>query len=146
MPGIQPKIYFHYLCPISFSKRSQIKELILSLLKKEGRAVETINYIFCSDEYLLAINQKYLKHNTYTDIVTFELSAAPQPILADIYISIERVRENAKDLELPFRLELLRVILHGALHLCGLKDKTKEQKQLMRAKEEFYLNKFLRFT
>ena len=104
--------------------------------------MQSINYIFCSDDYLLELNKQYLNHNTLTDIITFELNAPGEPILSDIFISIDRVKENAKTLEIPFKQELHRVIFHGALHLCGYKDKKKEEQKLMRRKEDEYLNHY----
>jgi len=134
------KIKFHYLAgPISLSERTKLKSFLLKQLKKEGKAVDAINYIFCDDAYLLSINQQYLKHDTYTDIITFELSPKSQPLLADIYISVERVKENAKHFKSSFKAELLRVIFHGSLHLSGYKDKTVKDAQVMKSKEDEYL-------
>jgi rRNA maturation RNase YbeY len=136
-------IQFHYLTdPFPFTHREQLKKFIKQLFKREGFSIGTINYIFCTDEYLLEINQQFLKHNTYTDIVTFPLSEKGEPISSDIFISAERVKENANTFKTSFKRELHRVIFHGALHLCGYKDKTKEQAQQMRDMEEFYLNKY----
>jgi probable rRNA maturation factor len=138
-----PLIQFNYLVePFYFPERNKTKSFIINLIKKEGGSVDQINYIFCSDAFLLQINQRYLKHDTYTDILTFPFSAPSEPILADIYISIDRVRENAKSYHTAFKKELHRVIFHGALHLCGYKDKTSEQARQMRAREEFYLKSF----
>jgi rRNA maturation RNase YbeY len=109
----------------------------------EGCAPEEINYIFCSDEYLFKLNNAYLKHKTYTDIITFQYSWPPQLIRSDIYISVERVRENAKLYNTSFLNELYRVMFHGALHLCGYKDKTKRDMIQMRSKENFYLNLYV---
>jgi probable rRNA maturation factor len=137
------EIYFHFLTnPFFFPKRKELKGYLRSLFKKEGKAVEQINYIFCKDEYLLSLNKMHLKHDTYTDIITFELSPKGEALVADIYISTERVRENAQTFQTPFQKELHRVIFHGALHLCGYKDKTKEQSQLMRTKEEENLSRY----
>ena len=133
-------IQFHYQSDrFHFPERNRMKEFLLRLLKKEGKKVEHINYIFCTDAYLLELNRQYLKHDTYTDIITFELSEANQPLLADIYISIDRIRQNAQKFETSFSRELQRVIFHGALHLCGYKDKTASDAQLMRKKEDQYL-------
>ena len=140
------KIHFHYISTnFTFTNRNVLKQFILQLISKEGKQVETINYIFCSDNYLLKINKEYLKHNTYTDIITFKLSERNHPLLSDIYISVDRVKENACSFQTPFSKELRRVIFHGALHLCGYKDKTVLQIKLMRQKEEEYL-KLYRFT
>lgn len=138
------EIYFHFLTkPFFFPKRKELKSYLHRLFKKEGKAVEQINYIFCTDEYLLSLNKAHLKHNTYTDIITFELSPTGEALVADIYISTERVKENAQTFQTSFQKELHRVIFHGALHLCGYKDKTKEQAQLMRTKEEENLSRYL---
>ena len=137
------KIKFHFLTEkFHFSDRNKLKLFILKQLKKEKKAVEAINYIFCDDQYLLEINQQYLNHDTYTDIITFELSPKNQPLLSDIYISIERVQENAKQFNTPFYQELHRVIFHGAIHLAGFKDKTPEQAAIMRQKEDAYLKTY----
>ncbi|MBV9961732.1 MAG: rRNA maturation RNase YbeY [Parafilimonas sp.] len=110
------------------------------MFKAEAVLAEKIHYIFCSDEYLVGINNKFLKHNTLTDVITFPLSSSP--VNAEIYISLERVKENAKIFDTKYETELLRVIIHGALHLCGYDDKRGNDKQIMRRKEEFYLNHF----
>jgi rRNA maturation RNase YbeY len=128
--------------PFYFPRRTELKNFLLSLFKKEGKKVEAINYIFCTDEYLLELNITHLNHNTYTDIITFELSPQDQPVLSDIYISVERVKENAQLFKTTFQRELHRVVFHGALHLCGYKDKYKEQAQLMRTMEEHYLDAY----
>ncbi|MER3465199.1 MAG: rRNA maturation RNase YbeY [Chitinophagaceae bacterium] len=143
MKNKQSPILFHFLIDgFSLTRRTALKQFIEKLFKREGYKVDSVNYIFCSDEYLLSINQTYLKHDTYTDIVTFPLSEPGKPISSDIFISIERVRENAKTFQTIFSKELHRVIFHGALHLCGYKDKTNAQAQEMRAKEEEYLNRY----
>lgn len=134
------KIRFHYLTPrFSFNNRNRIKVFLLRQLEKENKTVDAINYIFCNDDYLTEINRQYLHHNTLTDIISFELSLKDKPLLADIYISIERVKENATIFKTTFQNELLRVIFHGVLHLSGYKDKGEVQQQEMRKKEEEYL-------
>jgi probable rRNA maturation factor len=110
------------------------------LFKKEKRILGELHYIFCSDTYLARINREYLHHNTYTDIITFDLSESKAAISGEIYISIDRIRENAVLYNTSFRDELHRVIFHGALHLCGYKDKTTKDAKTIRAKEDFYLN------
>ncbi|GLR18916.1 rRNA maturation RNase YbeY [Portibacter lacus] len=105
-------------------------------------SIEAINYIFCSDEYLLDINRNYLQHDYYTDIISFPYHEKPNPLQGDIFISIDRVKENAADLKIDFNTELLRVISHGLLHFCGFKDKTSEDQQIMREKEEEMMNLF----
>ncbi len=138
------QIYFHYLTPLpSLRDRKKLKAFIAELIKSENKTINTVNYIFCTDDYLLGFNQKYLTHDTYTDILTFELSSPSEPLLSDIYISVERVRENAMAERIPLYHELLRVAFHGALHLCGYRDKTKREKKLMRSKEDCYIHKYL---
>ncbi len=105
------------------------------LIEKEGFSLVELNYIFCSDEYLLHVNQQYLHHDFYTDIITFDNSDKEFEIEGDIFISVDRVKENAKELSVPFSTELKRVMSHGVLHLCGYGDKTKEEIELMRKKE-----------
>lgn len=142
MSTLQP-IYFHFITnAFTLKNRKHLKAFILDLFENEGKDVEVINYIFCTDDYLLELNKSYLKHFTLTDIITFELSKKDEASISDIYISIDRVKENAKTFQIPFNKEILRVIFHGALHLCGYKDKTKQDQQLMRSKEDFYLNQY----
>lgn len=114
---------------------------IKQAVSSEKGALGELNYIFCSDSYLLGINQQYLNHNTLTDIITFDHRGGEDgPISGDIYISIERVKENAQAFKVPFEVELHRVIIHGVLHLLGFKDKKKADQALMRKKEEAYLS------
>lgn len=116
-----------------------IKSFIARIFAEEEVAFRSVSYIFCTDEFLLKLNQEYLKHNTLTDILTFSLSNTSLPIVSEIYISIERVSENAKQLQIPFLTELYRVMIHGILHLCGYSDHTTEEKRKMRQKEDHYL-------
>ncbi|WP_072836088.1 rRNA maturation RNase YbeY [Flavisolibacter ginsengisoli] len=140
---ITGQIYFHYsVRPFSFSKRNDLKMFLKRLCMKEGKQVDTINFIFCTDQYLLGLNKKHLNHDTLTDIITFEYNPPGQALLSDIYISIERVRDNAVVFKTSFSHELHRVIFHGVLHLCGYKDKKPEESKLMRFKEEEYLQKW----
>lgn len=139
-------VNFFYACPpFNFRDRTRLKAFLLSIFKKEQRSFESLNYIFCTDDYLLTINQDYLQHDYYTDIITFDLASAKEPAIGEIYISIDRVRENANLHRTTFSKELHRVIFHGILHLCGYKDKTAKDSQLMRAKEEEYLNLYFSF-
>jgi probable rRNA maturation factor len=138
------KIRFHYLnISFPFPHRQHLKAFLIALFKKEGEKLEALNYIFCDDSYLLTLNQLHLDHNTLTDIITFPLSFNTEPIVAEIYISIERVRENAQKFEVSFHKELYRVMFHGALHLCGYKDKKPAETQLMRKMEDVYLKRYL---
>jgi len=123
---------------LTLKERGDLKGFINNLIIKEKRKLNKLNYIFCSDQALLRINRKYLGHNFYTDVVTFDLSSSPKEILADIYISVARIKENAKNLQIPIKEELHRVMFHGLLHLCGYNDKTEHQKKLMRKMEDFY--------
>lgn len=113
---------------------------LISIAKKHKKEIENINYIFCSDEYLLKINQDYLQHDFYTDIITFPIQDSP--IVSDIFISVERVSENAKKLELTSDQELKRVLVHGLLHLIGFDDKSEELKEKMRMEENKSLEDF----
>ena len=140
----KPRIQFHYLTRnFRFPERSRLKEFIRGLFKKEGKALGDLNYIFCTDEFLLEMNKQYLGHDTYTDIITFPLSGKREPISSEIYISIDRVKQNAEEYQVSNYHELLRVIFHGALHLCGYKDKSSKDLRLMRDKEDYYLSLFL---
>ncbi|MGL2962613.1 rRNA maturation RNase YbeY [Flavobacterium sp. RSB2_4_14] len=108
-----------------------LSRVILSEKKNEGE----INYIFCDDDYLVEINQQYLKHDTLTDIISFDYSIGNE-LHGDIFVSVERVRENAIDFNVSFEEELKRVLVHGVLHYCGYKDKSEKDEMLMRQKEE----------
>ncbi|HET6256413.1 MAG TPA: rRNA maturation RNase YbeY [Puia sp.] len=139
---ISPTIRFHFLKKISLEDRRHLKATIARLFKKEGKTLTELNYIFVSDARLLEINRQFLQHDFYTDIITFPLSSPGQPISGEIYISVDRVRENAREFGYPIKEELLRVIFHGALHLCGHGDKTPAQERKMRQLEEKYLDLF----
>jgi rRNA maturation RNase YbeY len=130
---------FHFLEPASLKDRQILKAFLRSLFKKEGTKLDSLRYIFCSDKYLLEINRQYLNHDDYTDIITFNLSDSPVPVNGEIYISVDRVKDNARQFNTSFRQELHRVIFHGALHLCGYKDKSSKDEKLMREKENQYL-------
>lgn len=137
------KIIFRYADQrLKLSQKTRLRSFIEILFKQEKKTLGAVNYVFCSDKYLLEINRNFLQHDYYTDIITFGLSEPGQPIEAEIYISIDRVKDNAEELNNTFREEMLRVIFHGALHLCGYRDKTKTEIALMREKEETYLRLF----
>ena len=114
-----------------------LKKVVLS----EGKKLGEISYIFCDDDYLLKINQEYLDHDTYTDIISFD-STMGNILTGDIFISTERIAENADEYNVAFKEELRRVMVHGVLHFCGFKDKTAEEKELMRSKEEEKMKMF----
>ena len=118
----------------------KIRLWISGVIDKEGGELENINFILTSDSFLHKINLEYLKHDTYTDIITFEYNEAEEAILSDIYISLDRCRENAKRYKVSLRNELHRILIHGTLHLLGYKDKTKPDKQIMTSKEDYYLS------
>ena len=120
-------------------KKKAIRNWVNFVLTKENKALGKIDYNFCTDKHLLKVNKLYLNHNTYTDIITFDLSDSDL-VFADIYISIERVKENSLQLKNLFSDELLRVMVHGVLHLCGYKDKTPKDILQMRKKENHYLS------
>ena len=127
---------------IAFKLKQPIKisSWIKLVAKKEKRTIKEINYIFCSDEYLLQLNQGFLNHKTLTDIITFDNSEGKNALEGEIYISIERVQENALKFNTNFEDELQRVMIHGILHLIGYKDKKYSEKALMRKKEEACLS------
>ncbi len=116
-----------------------LKSLIGRVFAEERVAFKSVTYVFCTDDYLLKLNQEYLNHDTLTDILTFTLSDRLLPIISEIYISIDRVAENASNLQETFNSELFRVMIHGVLHLCGYADHTKKEKYIMRQKEDHYL-------
>lgn len=122
-----------------FPNKTSIKKFIGTIFKEENKVLTELTYVFCSDEFLLEINRNYLQHDFYTDIITFDLSETPHEIIGEIYVSLDRIKENAEELETSIKEETLRVLFHGALHLCGYKDKTKSQIATMRKKEEQYL-------
>lgn len=127
-------------CPFVFKNKTGLKSFIAAIFKKEKKELGGINYIFCSDDMLLKINQDFLQHNYYTDIITFGLNEPGEPIEAEIYVSIDRVKDNANQQGVSYQNEMQRVLFHGALHLCGYKDKKKSEIVEMRQKEDQYLH------
>ncbi len=123
----------------TLKQKTQIRQWIEATIVAEGYQLEELNFILCSDAYLLRINQDYLQHDDYTDVITFDNSGALKTIAGDIFISLERIRENAGAFNANVMDELCRVMIHGTLHLLGYKDKTKAAKTLMTAKEDEYL-------
>lgn len=128
---------------VSFTLKDKLllRSFLPTIFIQENIDFASVSYVFCSDGYLLTLNKRYLDHDTYTDILTFTFSEANFPIISEIYISIDRVKENSKNLKVQFKEELHRVMIHGILHLCGFSDHTAELKQEMRKKEDFYLSK-----
>ena len=128
---------------LSISDKTKLKSFISSLFKSENISLSELNYIFCSDEYLLQINKDHLNHDYYTDIITFSLEEKGEPVIGEIYISIDRIKDNAISQKANLLNETLRVLFHGCLHLCGYLDKKPKDIKLMREKEYFYINQYL---
>lgn len=139
-------IRFFYLKP-GFRVRNTptLKKWILRCLKKEKKKCAALHITFCDDAFLSRMNLRYLKHTSLTDIITFDYSERKGPVSGEIFISADRVRENANKYGIPFDTELKRVIIHGVLHLLGYRDKKTGEKKQMRKKEDFYINLFGNF-
>lgn len=131
-------ISFNFETEFQLQDQEQISQWISSVIHSENYKEGDINYVFCNDAYLHKLNIEFLNHDTLTDIISFDYSIGKE-LHGDIFISIERVEENASDFDNLFEKELQRVIIHGILHYCGFKDKTDDDKKQMRAKEDFYL-------
>ena len=134
-------INFHYETNFNLSPEETYQEWLQAIAASEEHHIAELNYIFCNDAYLHKINVEYLNHDTYTDIISFDYTENNE-VAGDIFISVERVRENANTFEVSFHNELLRVMAHGLLHLCGYGDKTNEEETLMRRKEEEKIKMF----
>ena len=134
-------IEYHYENDFKLVDSDKIRIWIEDVIKKEKKTVGDITYIFCDDDYLLERNKEFLDHNTLTDIITFNY-CIDDNISSDIMISIDRVKENSTTFENSFNEELKRIMIHGILHLIGYNDKSDKEKELMREKENFYLNMF----
>ena len=132
--------------PFRFNNKTQLKNFVDQIFAKEKQGLESMVYVFCSDTFLLNINNTFLKHDYYTDIISFNLSEQPKRLIGEVYISIDRVKDNAQLLKTNYTNEMLRVIFHGALHLCGYKDKSKKEIALMRSKEDYYLARYLKLA
>ena len=128
----------------TLANRTALKAFIEKAIKKEGLHIETLQYIFCSDKYILGINKSYLQHDYYTDIISFDLSETRGKLIGEVYISIDRVKDNAKTHKTSLKEELLRVIFHGALHFCGYKDKKPSDIKKMRSQEDKWLKSYLK--
>ena len=135
-------ISFNYETDFKLKEEQQISTWISDTISYEAYKLEEINYVFCNDEYLHKLNVEFLNHDTLTDIISFDYSVG-KIIRGDIFISIERVKENAMDFKVSFEKELHRVIIHGVLHYCGYKDKTEEDANTMRNKENHYLEQLV---
>lgn len=145
MNKVIPQVRFHFPSACNLPQRRQLKAFILSIFQKEKRAIESIDIVFCDDNYVLSLNQQFLRHDYYTDILSFPLSDKGKPLMAEIYISTDRVTDNAKNLESSFREELHRVIFHGLLHFCGYNDKSLREKKTMRDAEDYYLKAYFKY-
>ena len=132
-------IEYTFVGKFSLDEEEKLSDWVSFVLDQEGRELGEINYIFCDDDYLLEINVKTLSHNTLTDIISFDYTVG-HVVSGDIYISYDRVLENAEKLGLDFREELHRVMVHGILHYCGYHDKVEKDKLTMRSKEDYYLS------
>ena len=132
-------VYFSEQLSFRFPNKRCVSAWIRGTIVSEACVLEQLNIVFCSDDYLLQMNREYLQHDYFTDIITFNQSDSPQRMEGDIFISIDRIRENAKLYSVSLMHELHRVIIHGVLHLAGYTDDTSEKRQEMREKESFYL-------
>lgn len=136
-----PKVFFNYDDRVlQLNHKRKIRSFIASIFDKEKRVLHRLDYVFCSDETLLQVNRSFLQHDYYTDIITFDLSGDHPGIKGEVYISVDRVKENALMLKTGFEEEMLRVLFHGVLHLCGYKDKKKKDILIMREKEDYYIS------
>ena len=134
-------VIFNYETDFQLENESKYEDWIDSIIESEDKEPGEINYIFCDDDYLLEINKQYLDHDTLTDIISFDYCIGDL-ISGDIFISIDRVKDNAQEYDVSFNNELLRVMSHGILHYCGYKDKTQDEQLLMRTKEQEKINMF----
>ena len=141
-----PIQFFFAGVKIVLSERKRLKIFIETMLKRENRKLISLSIVFCTDKYLLEINRQYLGHDYYTDIVTFNLAEDSEFIEGEIYISVDRIKENALINLVTTKHELHRVLLHGILHLCGYKDKLKSEKDTMTRMENHMLQKYLGCT
>ena len=137
----EPKIYF-FLEEVRYSlkQKRKIRSWIIQTTENEDHKVGILNYILTNDDILVQLNKEYLRHFTLTDIITFDLSESDGLLTGDIYISVDRARENAKKFKDSLNSEIKRLMIHGVLHLIGYKDKSQSERELMRAKEEYYLS------
>ena len=135
----ESNISFYSVGTFSLKTEAAVAACIKAIAAEESRKVGDITFVFCDDNYRLKINKEFLDHDTYTDIITFDYSVGNE-MISEIYVSTTRVEENAKKYKQTFENEIHRVIIHGVLHLCGYNDKTEEEKQIMRDKENHYLS------
>ncbi len=134
-----PIHFFNEETNFKLKRIRSLRAWLLDSISREGYELTELNFIFCSDDYLLKMNQEYLQHDTYTDTITFDNSEIKNHVLGDIFISIDRVKENAKTYKIRMQNELHRVMIHSTLHLLGYKDKSIKDKDIMTSKEDYYL-------
>lgn len=134
-------IFFHYTCPFQLKDEGKLTFWLKQTAQLEKKPVNELHFIFCDDNYLINKNQQYLNHDTYTDIITFDYTEN-EGLCGDIFISVERVKENAITFAVPFDEEIRRVMIHGVLHLIGYNDKSDKEKEMMTKKENQYLTLF----
>ena len=139
------KIQFYFLDrkPV-LKERNRLKLFIEKLFMLEKKKLVNLSYIFCSDDHLLGINKEFLKHDFYTDVITFDLSSSKNETEGEVYLSVDRINDNSRQLQVSFNEELHRVIFHGALHLCGYKDKNESDEAQMRSAESKYLHHYFK--
>ena len=142
--GSGKNIYFFFNgVKLSLRNRRKLKEFLVSIFRWEKVKLHSLNFVFSTDKEVRSINKEFLNHDYFTDIITFCLSEKGQPVVADIYISVDRIRDNALLEKETFQRELHRVVFHGALHLCGYGDKSREEIKRMRKREDHYLARYL---
>jgi rRNA maturation RNase YbeY len=134
--------FFSQSINIPLKDRKKFKSFVKYILTHEGKRLTLINFVFCTDKELRKLNNDFLRHDYYTDILTFDLSESKKDITADMFISVDRTRDNAKAFAASFSKELHRVMIHGVLHLCGYKDKKNSDIKKIREKEDWYLSKY----
>ena len=136
-------VNFFYEDSAVFSlEKKEVRVWLKKFIQKEEKKLGCLNFIFCSDKHLLEINKKFLNHTTLTDVISFDFSESKKTIEGDVYISTDRVKENAKKYSVSFKKELLRTVVHGVLHLIGYKDKGEKEKKIMFLKEQTFLKMF----
>ncbi len=138
--------FFYGDVTLTFRDRRKIKSFIPKIFYKNKRVLKEISCVFCSDEELLVINKRFLNHDYYTDVITFDLSFDQKEISGEIYISVDRVKENAKTFKNSFKDELIRVLFHGVLHLCGFNDKNPVEKKVIKEREDFFLKQYKKYV
>ncbi len=129
---------------LTLGNRVALRTFIEKQFKKQGKEIQSLQYVFCSDQYLLNINKTFLNHDYYTDIISFDLSETKVVLIGEVYISVDRVKDNSITHQTAFTEEILRVIFHGALHFCGFKDKKPADAKEMRAQENKWLKSYLK--